>query len=88
MQQISTLKGLNFFYKNLGSQRGFHKCLSQLFPIHLNTYVMGLRLIEFFLLLLCGDRLQTLTTKVYPRAVMLKSIEVVDRNSETQFQVN
>ena len=46
-----------------------HECLSQLFPIHLNTYVMGLRPLEIFLILQCGD--QILTTKVDPRAVRL-----------------
>ena len=34
-----------------------HKCLSQLFLLHLNTYVMGLRPLEIFLILQCGDRL-------------------------------
>ena len=33
------------------------KCLSQLFPVHLNTYVMGLRPLEIVLLSQCGDRL-------------------------------
>ena len=49
-----------------------HKCLRQLFPIHLNTYVMGLRPLEIFLLLQCGDRRQIWTTKVDPRAVRVK----------------
>ena len=31
--------------------------LVSFFPIHLNTYVMGLRPLEIFLLLQCGDRL-------------------------------
>ena len=31
------------------------KCLSWLFPIHLNTYVMGLRPLEIFLLLQVSD---------------------------------
>ena len=31
---------------------------TQLFPIHLNTYVAGLRLLEIFLLSQCVDRLQ------------------------------
>ena len=44
------------FYENLGDQRVFslwnhHKCLSQLFPINLNTYVMGLRPLEIFVFL-------------------------------------
>ena len=49
-----------------------HNCLSQLFLIHLNTYVMGLRPLEIFLLFQRGDRLyrrQILTTKADPRAV-------------------
>ena len=46
------------------------------FLIHLNTYVMGLRPIYIFVLLqmLESDvyRRQILTTKVYPRTVMVK----------------
>ena len=34
-----------------------HKRLSQLFPIHLNTYVMGIRPLEIVLLLQCMNRL-------------------------------
>ena len=34
----------------------YHKCLSQLFLIHLNTYGMGLRPLEIFLLLHCTVR--------------------------------
>ena len=54
-----TLKALNSFRKIHGEQRVFsilnhNKCL---FLIHLNTYVMGLRPIEIFVLLQCGDRL-------------------------------
>ena len=42
------LTTLNYCCINLGNQRVFsiwnhHKCLSQLFPLHLNTHVMGLR---------------------------------------------
>ena len=47
-----------------------HKCLSYLFLIPLNTYVMGLLPFEIFKFLQCGDGL--LTTKVYPRAVRVK----------------
>ena len=53
--------------------------------IHLNTYVMGLRPLEIFLLLQCEDRLwssesdvyrrQILTTKVDPRAVRAKGLK-------------
>ena len=50
-----------------------HKCLIQLFLIHLNTYVMGLRPLEILYSYSAGidfsDRRQILTTKVYPRAV-------------------
>ena len=52
---------------------------SQLFLIHLNTYVMGLRPFEILSLLQCGDRLQLSesdvcrrqirTTEVGPRTV-------------------
>ena len=43
---IITLKALNYFCISHGAQRVFsnhHKCLSYLFQIHLNTYVMGPR---------------------------------------------
>ena len=59
------------------------KIVKKLFLIHLNTYVMGLRPLEIFLLLQCGDRLhssesdvyrrQILMTKVYPRTVRVKN---------------
>ena len=52
------------------------------FPIHLNTYVMGLRTLYIFLLLQCGERLQSsesddfsrqnLTTEVDARTVRVK----------------
>ena len=53
------------------SIRNHHNCLSQLFPIHLNTYVMGTRPLE----IVYSDNVeidfsrQNLTTKVDPRAV-------------------
>ena len=55
---IKTLKVLKYSYTNHGDQRVFsiwnhHKCLSCLFSIHLNTYVMRLRPLEIFLLLQC-----------------------------------
>ena len=62
LQNFLTLKALIFFIKTLET-KGFisiwyhHKCLIQLFPIHLNTYVMGLRPLEIFLLVQRGDRL-------------------------------
>ena len=45
-----------------------HKCLSQLFPLHLNTYVMGLRPLEIFLIYYffrSGDRLYTSESDVW-----------------------
>ena len=45
------------FVNHFFSILNHHKCLSQLFPIHLNTYVMGIRPLEIFLLLQCVDRL-------------------------------
>ena len=45
------LKTTKYFYTNHED----HECLSQLFPLHLNTYVMGLRPLLLFLLLQCGD---------------------------------
>ena len=69
------------------SIRNHHKCLSQIFLIHLNTYVMGLRQLEIFLLLQSGDRIkssesdvcrrQILTTKVGPRAVRVELISML-----------
>ena len=55
----STLQPLKYFWINHGHKRVFsirnhHKCFSQLFPLHLSTYVMGLRPIEIFVLLQCG----------------------------------
>ena len=53
-----------------------------LFPLHLNTYVMGLRPVEIFKFLQCGDRLYTsesdvrrqiLTYKDDPRTVGVKT---------------
>ena len=43
-----------------------HKRLIQLFPIYLNTYVMGLRPLEIFLLSQGGDRLYSPRCKVNP----------------------
>ena len=84
-----TLKRWIIFFINYENQSVFsiwkhHKCLTQLSLIHLNTYVMGLRPLEIFLLLQRGDRLQSsesdvyrrqiLTTKVDPRAVRVKGL--------------
>ena len=57
-----TLKALKVWYLNHGDQRilfnlNHHKCLSQFFPLHLNTHVMGLRPLSILLLSKCGDRL-------------------------------
>ena len=57
-----TLKTLNFVMKTLEA-KGFYsiwhhpKWLSYVFPIHLNTCVMGPRSLEIVLLLQRGDRL-------------------------------
>ena len=54
-----TLEALNLFIKTLGVKGFFflnHR-LNQLFLIHLNTYVMGLRSLEILLLLQRGERL-------------------------------
>ena len=83
------MKRLIFFIKTLET-KGFisicnrHKCLIHLFLIRLNTYVMGLRPLEIYFLLQCGDRLYTsesdvyrrqiLTTKVDPRAVRVNKV--------------
>ena len=40
---------MEFLYtKGFYSIRKHHKCLSSLFLIHLNTYIMGLRPLEIF----------------------------------------
>ena len=51
-----TIKAMNFLIKTLGTKgffsiRNYHNRLSWRFPIHLNTYVMGLGPLEIFLLL-------------------------------------
>ena len=57
-----TLKALIFFMKTLEAKGVFsvwnyHKGLIQVFPIPLNTYVLGIRPLEIYSLLQCGDRL-------------------------------
>ena len=60
---LITLEALGFFYLskelNLGSYSisNYYKCFSQLFPFHLNTYVMGLQPLQICVLLQRGDRL-------------------------------
>ena len=51
-----------------------HKCLSYLFLIHLNTYVMGLRPLEICLLLHCWYRLQTSESDVYRRQTKVRIV--------------
>ena len=67
-----------FLYKRLFTISNNHKCLSQLFLFHLNTYVMGLQPLEIFYSFWFqrGDGLKTsesdvcicqiLTSKVFP----------------------
>ena len=64
--------------KGLFSISNDHQCLIQLFPIHLNTYDMGLWPLAILYSYNAGIdisrqsltcRRQTLTTKVYPRTV-------------------
>ena len=61
IQLNSTLEALNYSCLNQDTKGFFylnyHKCLSYFFPIHLNTYVMGLRSLYLCLLLQCGHRL-------------------------------
>ena len=57
---------LEYICINHGNQCVFfnfkrHKCLRQLFPLHLNTYVMGLRPLEIFVLLVRGSTLRRST---------------------------
>ena len=90
------VKALKYFCMNHGDQRFFsilnhHKCLRLIFPLHLNTYVMGLQQLEIFSLLQCGERLkmsesdvyrrQILTTKVDPRAVRVQVYNHLNPNA-------
>ena len=50
-----------------------HKCL---FLVHLNTYVMGLRPLHIFLVLQCGDRLQTSESDVYKRQILTSKVDL------------
>ena len=47
-----------------------HKCLRQLFLIHLNIYVMGLRSIWICWFLQCGDRLWSSYSDVFWRQIL------------------
>ena len=51
--------------------RNHHNCLSWLFLIHLNTYIMGLRPLEIFLILQRRDRLWSSESDVYYRRQIL-----------------
>ena len=61
----------DIFCINYGDQRIFsiwnhHKCLSYIFLVHLNTYVMGLRSLEIFLLSQCeGPKYVVFTYKQF-----------------------
>ena len=44
--------------------RNHNKCLSQLFPIHLNTYVMGPRTLEIVFLYTLTARESTLHVRI------------------------
>ena len=46
--------GIDFRRHNLTSV-DIIKCPNWIYPIHLNTYVMGLRPLQIFLLFQCGD---------------------------------
>ena len=47
---------------------------------------MGLRPLEIFVLLQCGDRRQIFTTKVYPRAVRVKDGHLDEVTHLSQFK--
>ena len=70
-----TLETLKNFCVNHGEQRvcsirNHHKYLSWLFPLYLNTYVMGLRPLEMFEFFQCGDRLYSPESDVYRRQIV------------------
>ena len=78
-----TPKALVYICINHGDQIFFlilkhHKRLSQVFLINLNTYVMGQRRLEIFLLLQRGDRRrQILTSKVDPQTTETKGFFIL-----------
>ena len=64
-----------------------HKCLSFLFPLHLNTYVMGLRPLEIFQFFQCGDRLYTSESDVYGRQILTIKVKPL-RCSKASFCIS
>ena len=80
--EVKRLKRWNFVMKNLDPKCFYsvwnqRKCLFQLFPIHLNTYmyVMGLRPLEIFLLSQCGYLLWTSESDVYRRQILTSKVD-------------
>ena len=70
-----TLDTLNYLCLNHGNQRVFsilsrHNRLSQLFLIHLYTYVMGRRPLEIFVFFPHRDRIYTSESDVYRRQIL------------------
>ena len=61
-----------FFFSSLNH----HNCLSLLFLIHLNTYVMGLPPLEVFLLLQCEGWLWTSKSDVYRRHILTTKVDL------------
>ena len=62
MEKDFTLKVLIIFKKTMETKGIYsiwnhYKCFSYLFLLHLNTYLMGLRPLEIFLISQCGNRL-------------------------------
>ena len=61
--------------KGVFSIWNYHKCLSYLFLIPLNTYVMSPRTWYIFLVLQCGNRLQTSESDVYRRQILTSKVD-------------
>ena len=77
-----TLEVLKYIWTNHIDQSVFliwnhHKCLTWLFPTHLNTYARGLRPLWIFLILKCGQRLYTSESDVYRRQILTSKVDYI-----------
>ena len=58
-------------YQRFSPNWNHYKCLSYLIPIHMNTSVTGLRILEIFQFFQRGDRLYTSESDVYRRRILM-----------------
>ena len=70
---MKTLEAKGFF--SIWNKKINHKCLSHLFPIHLNTYVIGLRPLLIFFSYSAGSDLSR-QNKVDLRAVRVEGYKI------------